>query len=325
MISISRSNPTVCGRNGTTARVVADSINSKGNRLTTMELVYPRFVHAEFMTHRMLSKNSASSRAIPVSKMIELVCERPAVPLFWGRNCRGMQSHLVNATMVQLEKDVSAEEAWLRGRDSAVQLASAFANAGYHKQNVNRLLEPFKMIKVVCTATEYQNFFELRRHADAQHDIRELADTMFIAMDTSVPQNCEYRNQCHFHAPYVTDDVLADCALYLKEDKEDKEDGADGADQDNNDELVALALKVSASCCAQVSYRTVDTSVAKALKIYDQLVGSEPKHASPFEHQARPMTLDDTTLQTLALTHWDRDGNAWSGNFCGWAQMRHLL
>jgi thymidylate synthase ThyX len=75
------------------ARIVADSTNAKGNRLTTMVVVFPRIVLAEFNTHRVFSRNSASSRAIPVEKMIAMVEEQPYVPEEWGSNQKGMPAN----------------------------------------------------------------------------------------------------------------------------------------------------------------------------------------------------------------------------------------
>jgi hypothetical protein len=59
-------------------KILADSISPDGVRLTTLEVVMPRIVLAEFNTHRMLSRNSASSRAIPIEKMIRMVIPNEA-------------------------------------------------------------------------------------------------------------------------------------------------------------------------------------------------------------------------------------------------------
>lgn len=178
------------------AKVVADSVGRHSPRLTTMLLRYPRWIHAEFMTHRVFSRNAASSRAIPVEKLIKDVLDDPAVPLSWGKNQKGMQAGeacgaLVSAPVpmayggrrLELEqsKGRPREEAWLNGRDLAVMSAKAFAAAGYHKQIVNRLLEPFSHITVVVTATQWSNFFALRRHPEAEPHIRLLADRMWEA------------------------------------------------------------------------------------------------------------------------------------------------
>jgi thymidylate synthase ThyX len=304
----------VTGQN-ISAKVLADSTTDNGDRLTTFELEYPRFIHSEFMTHRMLSKNAASSRAIPVSKMIEHIGQNTARPSYWGKNQRGMQADLdaEHNELVKLPSSdipVSREEAWDAARDSAIEYAKAFADAGYHKQITNRILEPYKTMKVVCSGTEYENFFWLRLHKDAQPEIRELADAMNEAMRLSNPMHLI---EHEYHLPYITPEVWEMCESYK-----------------TYTDPMELALKVSASCCAQVSYRTTDTSIEKAIKIYDLLVKSEPIHASPFEHQARPITDQDIeefdhAVPTSAITHVDRNGYFWSGNFRGWIQHRHEI
>ena len=291
------------GKGNISAKVIADSISPDGVRLTTFELEYPRFIHAEFMTHRLFSRNAASSRAIPVSKMIDLVESNTAKPIHWGKNQPGMSA----------KEELSAEEGtmiWLQAMKSAVEYANRYAFAGYHKQLVNRILEPFTMIKVVCTATEFDNFFWLRNHPDAQPEIAELARLMWEEYSTSKP-NLLHPNE--WHVPYVKFDVISR-GYFL--------------DLDDKQEWLTLedALAVSSSCCAQVSYRKLDDSLEKAREIFKRLVESKPVHASPFEHQATPLTYGmagDT--QVKGTTGFDNKGNAWSGNFRQWIQHRQLI
>jgi thymidylate synthase ThyX len=303
--------PTVMSGSGISARILADSITDKGDRLTTFELEYPRFIHSEFMTHRMFSKNAASSRAIPVSKMVENIMKSTAMPVHWGKNQKGMQAKTEHNQSVVLPSGylLRRSEAWKDARDSAIDYALAFADAGYHKQITNRILEPYKMMKVVCSGTEYDNFFWLRCHPDAQPEIRELADMMYEALELNEPKELM---EDEYHLPYVTKGVWDMCESYR-----------------TYADTTELALKVSASCCAQVSYRMMDTSLEKALKIYDMLVSSQPIHASPFEHQARPVTDDDIKFfedrTEIGLTHVDYNGEYWSGNFRGWVQHRHEI
>lgn len=292
------------------AKIIADSISNAGIRITTFELEYPRFIHAEFMTHRLFSRNAASSRAIPIKTQIELIKNNPAMPSHWGKHQPGMQSAEECNNIVDLyglvddEPTTTREEAWLEARDNAIEVAEAFAEAGYHKQIVNRLLEPFAHIKVVCTATEYDNFFWLRKHADAQPEIRELAERMWEARQTSVPQQLQ---PGAWHVPYHRDGYWSP--------------------DDGNPTTLDEALAVSSSCCAQVSYRKLDDSLEKAQKIFKMLVESKPVHASPFEHQASPMRYDAATesVERQGVTHVDLDGNYWSANFRGWVQHRQLI
>ena len=183
------------------AKIIADSISQGNIRITTYELEFPRFLLPQFNTHRLFSRNAASSRAIPVKKQIELVKENPAMPIHWGMNEPGMSASEEcdeyvatpfpwtddNGREIWLVDGLRRDEAWLEARDRAVEIAEAFANAGYHKQIVNRILEPFAHIKVVLTSTEFDNFWWLRNHPDAQPEIHELAKQMLKALGEFEP------------------------------------------------------------------------------------------------------------------------------------------
>jgi thymidylate synthase ThyX len=306
------------GKGGIVARVVADSVSKGGKRITTFELEYHRFIHAELLTHRLFSRNAMSSRAVPIKKMIEQVRNNPATPIHWGKNQAGMQAENeldgLNLT--------SAKMSWERAAHKASVEAEHMNNYGAHKQIVNRLLEPFQMMKTVLTATEFDNFFWLRCHKDAQPEIKELADCMYKAMQESEP---EVLKQDEWHTPYVQHERDWDGELRYV---------TGNCDFGNDPET---ALRVSASCCAQVSYRVLDDSLEKALDIYDKLVESKPVHASPFEHQATPMEVEGSWsssylwnypvdgLGEIGHTHMAKDGSYWSGNLCGWIQHRQLI
>lgn len=291
------------------AKVIADSISVAGKRITTMQLRYPRFVHAEFMTHRVFSRNASSSRAIPVERLIQDIIDDTAMPIHWGKNQPGMQADEEHDAKVEFDTfDRLAEwsgswwmdrkEAWLLGRDMMVDLARAYDRAGYHKQIVNRLLEPFSHINVVVTATEWANFFGLRRHPDAQPEIRELADQMWGAMDTSKPVTI---GPGGWHLPYV--------------DAYDKEVWDFGK---KNPQITNLGQKLSVARCARVSYLTHDgkkPDIASDLALYDRLVGAQPLHASPAEHQATP---------DIHLNMGWMEGHL-HGNLVGWVQYRKTL
>jgi hypothetical protein len=299
------------------AKIVADSINEVGNRITTYELEYPRFIHAEFMTHRLFSRNAASSRAIPVERAIQLIEQNTAMPIHWGKNQPGMSAKEECTEPVIIDRDGgTAKDAWNYARYLAVNVAKAFSAAGYHKQIVNRLLEPFSHIKVVCTATEFDNFFYLRRHKDAQPEIQELADQMWKARQLSTPYQL---GPGAWHVPYYAEGFWEEYSSY------------DGPYNIHGDSL-GDALAISASCCAQVSYRKLDDSLDKAHDIFQRLIESKPAHASPFEHQASPMpfVFDETGGAFVegwpeGMTHVDRFNRAWSGNLCGWFQYRQYI
>ena len=286
-----------------TAKILADSYSAiNGQRITTFELQYPRFIHSELMTHRLFSRNAMSSRAVPIEKMIEQVRTNPAKPIHWGKNQSGMQAKQeLEGYPLQEVKSL-----WKEGAEEATSLAAMLNEQDAHKQIVNRILEPFQLMKTVLTATEFDNFFWLRKHEDAQPEIKELTDQMHQAMKESSVVTLEPGD---WHTPYFGDGYwLNKCGIALED-----------------------ALAISSSCCAQVSYRLLDDSIEKARKVYQRLVESTPVHASPFEHCASPMLspkVEDTTFFSgwdEGVTHIDRAGEFWSGNFKSWVQYRQLI
>lgn len=288
------------------AKIVADSISEAGDRITTFELNYPRFIHSELLTHRNFSRNSASSRAIPIQTMLDMIRTAPAAPSLWGINQSGMQADNVYSG----HQKASAEYLWLQAAKSACDHAERLMAFGLHKQIVNRVLEPFVHMKTVVTSTEFDNFFYLRCHKDAQPEIRILAEKMYEAYSSNEPKLLQLGE---WHTPYGT-------LSYWSE--------GFGYDYDMD---LETALKVSAASCAAVSYRKSDISVEKACMIYDRLIESKPAHASPFEHQATPIDLSGKEENGLVwpdqegITHSDNDFNLWSGNLKGWVQYRQLI
>lgn len=289
------------------AKIIKDSINNSGTRITTFELEYPRFIHAEVMTHRMFSRNSASSRAIPISKVIEQVKTTPAEPVHWGKNQPGMQA---KEELRGIAK-VAARDSWLFAAEEAASRAKVLSDVGLHKQVVNRLLEPFQVMKVIVTATEFNNFFWLRDHHDAQPEIQELARKMKGVYDYSKPELL-YHDM--WHLPYVTTKTEEMSNVEFKQ--------TYWLD-DETEISLEEALMISCSCCAQVSYRKLDTSLEKAKDIYKKLVESEPVHASAFEHCAKVPHITDEYEE--GFTNRDIQGNLWSGNFKNWVQYRQLI
>ena len=289
-----------------TAKIICDSITTSGDRMTTMEIEYPRFILAELNTHRMLSKNSASSRAIPTSAMENYL---QAAPVYWGKNQPGMQAK------EEIENIELAKEVWDACKKSAVSWANIFKNLGLHKQLTNRVTEPFMVMKTVISGTEWANFFHLRNHEDAQPEIRELAKAMYNAMLHSKPM---ILNAGEWHLPYI-------------DTRRDKLGNVYYLDSQGNEISLEDARIISVSCCAQVSYRKQDDTLDKAVKIYLQLIESEPAHASPVEHQATPirntfgvMPFNPNTWEP-GVTHVTADKSLWSGNLKGWVQFRKLI
>lgn len=315
--------------------MIAHSRAETGVELKTVLLRYPRFIHAEELTHRVLSstpdeiiiqtiadglmydrnlsRNASSSRAIPVKRLIDDILQDTAMPIHWGRNQAGMQAFAENNAPVMLfDKEGhglehTREEAWLAARDRAIEIAQAFDAAGYHKQIVNRLLEPFSHINVLVTATEWDNFFELRNHTDAQPEIGALAVAILEAFANSTPVDLK---PGQWHLPFV--DVERDSeavAQYL----------VDVLDAPVPDQIVLdTIIKLSVARCARTSYLTHDMqppTIAKDIELYDRLVGMRPLHASPAEHQATPDSYPDLGWANKHL----------HGNFNGFIQYRKIL
>ena len=267
----------------------ADSI-CNNYRITTFEWEYPRFIHSEVMTHRLLSRNAASSRAIPSKAMRKQVWNNPAMPIHWGKNQAGMQA---NTEVSKLRKSLM-RGLWRMSGKGAVVTNKLMSMFGLHKQLANRVLEPWQVMKVVVTGTEWSNFLWLRNHSDAQPEIAELARQVDAELKWHEPKALTLGE---WHLPYYNPERYTE-ALTLED-----------------------AKAVSASCCAQVSYRKLDGGLPKARRIYKMLINGKRVHASPFEHQATP--IDPET--THGVTHIDMNQRQWSGNFCGWVQHRQLI
>lgn len=276
-----------------TAAVIADSVTSSGDRLTTMQVSMHRYILAEFNTHRVFSRNAGSSRAIPTAKLLQRVADEPVEPLSWGLNRPGMQADEV-LTPENAEK---ARNLWLSAGMAMAHIARELAELNVHKQVVNRLLEPFLGVSVVVSSTKWENFFQLRRHKDAQPEMQALAEAMYTAYAESTPLILD---SDQWHLPYIL--------------QMDREQAAAHLGTVNDDAITRLLLKISTARCARVSYKTFDGTVAPIsadLELYEKLVGAQPMHASPSEHQGLP----DPHQHSRSL--W--------GNFYGWVQHRKLL
>ena len=261
--------------NNTSAKIIADSINESGNRVTTLELEYPRIIHSEFMTHRVFSRNAASSRAIPVKTMFKNIWNFPFVPWYWGANQSGMQA----SKQLSKPRIFIANALWRTGVCINLLGSYLLSLLGVHKQLANRNTEYASYIKTIVTSTDFDNFISLRLHPAAQPEICDLAFKIKDALANSSPQLLK---EGEWHTPYVEHTKFGKQEFTLEQDK-----------------------KISVSCCAQVSYRTNDTSIDKAIRITDALSKSRPIHASPFEHVCTP--------------------GQGRGNFKGWIQYRQEI
>ena len=279
------------------AKIVADSVSEVGDRLTTMEVTFPRMVLAEFNTHRVFSRNSASSRAIPVEKQLQRIMDDPFIPVWWGRNQSGMQANheLVGHDLEQ------AKFQWLAARDSAVGHVQRLLELGLHKQITNRLLEPFMWHTVIVTATEWSNFFALRANPMAQPEIRVIAEMMRDVYGESEPVLVR---DGEWHLPLIQPE-----------------------ERDGKFEFSEEARKISAARCARVSYLTHDgkRDLEADLKLFDRLAGAG--HMSPFEHVATPAWHIEYGPEGFSgfVPRSKYNISEWHGNFRGWKQLRKFL
>lgn len=266
------------------ARVIADSVSAvTGDRLTTLEVHMHRFMLVDFNTHRALSRNSSSSRALSVERQLQRLTDQTAMPLLWPGERKGMQG----GPPLPTERVSAARQTWLRARDEAMAAARTLADLGVHRSVVNRLLEPFMVQTIVVSATDWDNFFAQRLPPQdgseplAQAEIVYAAVAMRKAMLASEPTKLTLGQ---YHLPYLQDWELTTLPT----------------DQ---------AIMASVARCARTSYLNQDgvRDVAKDVALYQRLVTAKPPHWSPLEHVATPAARREPVL----------------GNFTGWHQARH--
>lgn len=300
--------------NLTTAKIIADSISPSGVRLTTFEVEFPRIILAELNTHKMVSKNGSSTRAIPLKTQIDRIRNQPFTPNFWGINKSGMSAD----EQFEGEELVEAKKIWNSLVERCIESTEILDGKKFHKQIAGRFLEPVMMQKMVLTATDWNNFFWLRNHDAAQPEFHYLADKMYQEFIKSIPVELDYGQ---WHLPYVVTEFDHGVQTFF--------------DQYGNLIDLETAKKISMSCCAQTSYRKQDGTVEKADDIMGKLNLNNPirtenrSHSSPAEHQGTP------------IQHWYQDGVThlkrkktdvsdsfcvpYSANFRGWVQLRQTL
>jgi thymidylate synthase ThyX len=242
---------------GYEVKIVADSISECGARLTTFALKYPRFILAEINTHRLFSRSSASSRAIPVKTMLENIKADPVLPLFYGKNQKGMQ-----AKSEEIEDKELAEKIILELLDDTIAAVKRLNALGLAKQSLNRLVENFSWTSTVITATEWTNFYNLRCSKMAQPEMEKLARMMREAHEKSVPVDVPFDD---WHLPFIK---LEEYVAYATGD----------------------LVKASVARCARVSYNNHDGSnpdIEKDIGLYERLLTD--LHLSPLEHVATPL------------------------------------
>ena len=292
------------------AKILADSVSPDGFRLTTFEVTFPRIVLAEFNTHRVFSRNSASSRAIPVEKMLRRIVDDPFIPVYWGKNQKGMQAE---QELTEQEQQIAASM-WRQGLRRAIETANELLGLGVHKQITNRFLEVGMWHTVIVTSTEWSNFWNLRDNPQAQPEIQRIARMMHELYDRSQPDPVNYGE---WHLPLVPHDEAFDHAVL---------------DDPSGTPDIPVAARVSAGRCARVSHLTHD---GKRDPKADVSLGSRldgDGHMSPLEHPCRPMTQSELLLFKRDALQWHegkwrRTGlkTYFLGNVQGWVQLRKLI
>lgn len=269
-----------------TAKLLKKSICYKGGPvISTVAWTGPRSILAQVNTHRVFSRNARSSRAVPTAKLLEEVRTNPVIPLFTGENRPGM----VAGQPLDVDTRAELEASWLCIRDFTVAQVEQALKLKPHKQDINRALEPFMWCHGIITSTEWENFYDLRGHEDAQPEILVLAQEIKTAIEngtTDVLQRGEW------HLPYIS-----------QEDFERAEGNTH------------LLRKISAARCARISYEPFDGDASWERELIRSTKLKMEGHWSPFEHQATP----DGVVAGVYL-HPELHGN-----FYGWIQNRKLL
>lgn len=279
------------------ATVIADSLNPDGTRLTSFVLVFPRFILSELNTHRAFSRNSASSRAIPFEKMLSSVKEDPFVPIAFQKDHKGMQGveYFTGAEHNQCVQD------WLLARDAA---ANATINFTFPvtKQLRNRILEPFLWHTAIVTGTDFENFFALRAHKDAEIHIAKLANVMLEAYNSSVPKKLK---MCEWHVPFG--DLFDPKRLAVLE----------GDEMENK-------IKIATARCARVSYLNFEgkDDYDADFSLYDRLMND----GHCFDGETEILTkLGWKKISSVKGSDYIAEVSLQSGKFIGFSKPLRII
>ena len=293
--------------------------------ISTLLQTYPRWIHAEERTHRaisldeevelylktpalmsddFLSRNASSSRAIPVERMLRDIIENPAIPLFWGKNERGMQAW---EELVGDERDAAVGK-WHESMQQAIAMARELIAMKVHKQIVNRILEPYSHIRVLTTSTEWDNYRALRDHPDAEPHILSLAKALREELERE--DNIQTLEPDQWHTPFLDVTDAGDAPVVLS-----------GTNFKDNTAL-ANGVKLCVSRCASTSYKTVDgfdMTLDRACALHDRLINHDPMHASPAEHAACADRLLDSPVHAGGMCiEWENQNQ--HANYRGFRQ-----
>lgn len=339
------------------AKIIADSVCPRGHRITTFILTYPRIIHGELMTHRMFSRNAASSRAIPFERMVKEIEEDPFIPIAWQKQHKGMQGKEYLTDELSIE---FATSNWLQAKRDAIKNAKSLHSTknGYEsvtKQLCNRLLEPFQWMTTLVTATQFENFFSLRCPSyvlKEYNDYEELVNTYtFKSKKDALKEfpNFYHKDKGKFTSDFTDLDwleinesqaeihiqMLAEIMYDARNESNPKElkenqwhiPFGDKMDEESIMELGSrfglynnIKLKIATARAARISYTTHDGEIdyEKDIALHDMLL--ESRHASPFEHCAVVPT--EKVMNENSLDFIDRE---WFDNLEGWQSYRNIL
>lgn len=288
----------------TTARIVGDVRAKSGVRITSFEICFPRVILAEVNTHRLLSKSSASSRAIPVNKRLAAMDAGMIwKPDFTGAvaNKPGMQS----TEKIADDMVGPARMIWDNAAHEMMEHARQLHATGVHKQYVNRLLEPFMYQKTILTGTEWDNYFKLRAHKDAQPEFADLATKMRAAYETSNPLPPLVIDDHEVFLPYY--DLITDGEILKIPAK--------------TQDTLERAFLVSSARCARVSYNSFETGKRSTWEEDEKLANTllSSFHMSPFDHPA----IADEIVEKFSARMWAAPER--HRQFFGWIPYRDVV
>ena len=338
------------------AEIVAHSLSPQGDELISVLCTFPRIILAEVNTHRMLSKNTSSSRAIPIKKMIEAVQTNPFIPIAWQKTHPGMQG----SEYLNLEKSDYAKRDWLDAKRFAVDVAQRMHKTGVTKQLCNRLLEPFMWTTMLITGPRsgWDNFFNLRcpqykLHGGDDHEVyKSWKDAVKIypaAKDATILD----RLKCNKGLAEIHIMQLAECIYDALNENTPEQLKAgewhipfgDSFDESKLDmkhwvgDNTINKVKISTAMAARTSYTVVgeekDIDYKKMIELHDRLLTQDPPHSSPMEHCARAMNNEEYDrflkgdinfeigYHTNELNSKSKRG--WCRNFKGFIPYRHII
>ena len=345
------------------AEIVGHSLSPQGDELISVLCTFPRIILAEVNTHRMLSKNTSSSRAIPFNKMVEAIQENPFIPIAWQKEHKGMQGSEYITEKVFIRE---AESNWLLARDKAIESAQYLnKTCQVTKQLCNRLLEPFMWTTMLITGSKegWDNFFNLRcpqykihqgtykskkealqhglsngelknwsdldwlqnNEGHAEIHIMDLAEKIYDAMNESTPKQLQAGE---WHIPFgdrIDENKLDRDLGWL-----DLQDLAENADLEYSIWLNHNKIKISTAMAARTSYTVVgdekEIDYSKMIELHDRLIAQNPPHSSPLEHCARAMSeVEYTASKSTGYTRKGEDQYGWCNNLKGFIPYRYMI